>query len=136
MFTMPAEEDIPKLDTDAGSVRSMQHDMVLNGFEVGGGSIRVHKADIQEKIFKLIGFKKDRIKFFSHMLEAFSYGAPPHGGIAFGIDRLVMLMANEENLREVIAFPKNQKAQDLVTGAPDVIEPQQLKELNLRPSKE
>lgn len=136
MFTMPVEEDIAKLDTDAGSVRSLQHDMVLNGYEVGGGSIRIHRSDIQEKIFKLIGFKKDRIKFFSHMLEAFSYGAPPHGGMAPGIDRLVMILAGEENLREVIAFPKNQKAEDLVTGAPDSIEPIQLKELNIRPEKE
>lgn len=136
MFTMPVVEDLPKLEKDPGNVRSLQHDMVLNGFEVGGGSIRIHRADIQEKIFKLIGFKKDRIKFFSHMLEAFSYGAPPHGGMAPGIDRLAMILAGEENLREVIAFPKNQKAQDLVTGAPDSIEPHQLKELNLRPTKE
>jgi aspartyl-tRNA synthetase len=136
MFTMPVEEDRKKLDSDPGSVRSLQHDMVLNGFEVGGGSIRVHEADIQEKIFKLIGFKKDRVKFFSHMLEAFAYGAPPHGGMAPGIDRLVMILAGEENMREVVAFPKNQKAQDLVTGAPDSIEPQQLKELHLRSTKD
>jgi len=136
MFTMPRSEDIPKLEKDPASVRSLQHDMVLNGYEVGGGSIRIHSADIQERIFKLIGFNKDKIKFFSHMLKAFEYGAPPHGGMAPGIDRLVMILAGEENLREVIAFPKNQRAEDLVIGAPADIEPKQLKELHLKRQKD
>ena len=132
MFTMPKAEDWPKLDTDPAAVRSLQHDMVLNGLEVGGGSIRIHRADIQEKIFKLIGFQQDRIRFFAHMLQAFQFGAPPHGGMAPGIDRLVMLFAGTENIREVTAFPKNAKAQDLMMGAPDVVEPEQLKELRLK----
>ena len=136
MFTMPREEDIAKLEKDPASVRSLQHDMVLNGYEAGGGAIRIHKPEIQERVFKLIGFTKERITFFSHMLTAFTYGAPPHGGIAPGIDRLAMILAGEENLREVTAFPKNQKAQDLVTGAPDSVEAQQLKELGLRPKKD
>jgi aspartyl-tRNA synthetase len=136
MFTMPIEKDVPKLDTDPSKVRSYQHDMVLNGFEIGGGSIRIHQSDIQEKIFKLIGFKKDRIKFFNHMLTAFQFGAPPHGGMASGIDRVIMLLAGVENIREVTAFPKNQKAQDLTVGAPDDVEAQQLKDIRIKPIKE
>jgi len=131
MFTMPKEEDIEKLDADPGSVKSYQHDMVLNGIEIGGGSIRIHQADIQEKIFKLIGFDKDRIAFFDHMLTAFQFGAPPHGGMAPGIDRVVMLLAGVENIREVTAFPKNAKAQDLTLGAPDYVEKNQLRDLRI-----
>lgn len=131
-FTMPREEDWAKLDSDPARVKSYQHDMVLNGYEIGGGSIRIHRADIQEKVFKLIGFGPERIKFFSHMLKAFEYGAPPHGGIALGIERLIMILAGEENIREVIAFPKNQKAQDVTMGAPATVEEEQLKELHIK----
>jgi aspartyl-tRNA synthetase len=137
MFTMPKEEDWNKLTLQkARDVKSYQHDMVLNGIEVGGGSIRIHRPDIQEKTFNLIGFKKDRIKFFHHMLEAFTYGAPPHGGIAFGIERMLALFLDEDNIREVTAFPKNQKAQDLMMGAPDDVEPEQLSELHLKVEKD
>ena len=133
MFTMPKVEDWNKLAREkAGSVKSLQHDMVLNGIEVGGGSIRIHRPDIQEKIFKLIGFSQDRIKFFHHMLEAFTYGAPPHGGMAPGIERLLMLFLGEDNIREVMAFPKNAKAQDVMMGAPDDVEPEQLQELGIK----
>ncbi|NQU77558.1 aspartate--tRNA ligase, partial [Candidatus Falkowbacteria bacterium] len=135
MFTMPKEEDWPKLDKKAGEAKSLQHDMVLNGLEIAGGSIRIHRSDIQEKVFKLIGFDKERIKFFSHMLEAFQYGAPPHGGIAPGIGRIAMIFAGEDNLREVTAFPKNSKAEDVMIGAPAEIEPEQLRELGLEIKK-
>ena len=136
MFTMPKEKDWPKLDKNPEEVKSLQHDMALNGFEVAGGSIRIHRPDIQEKIFKLIGFNKERIKFFSHMLRAFEYGAPPHGGIAPGIERLAMIFAGEENLREVMAFPKNSKAEDVMMGAPAVVDEEQLKELGLELRKD
>ncbi|MBU4332373.1 aspartate--tRNA ligase [Patescibacteria group bacterium] len=131
MFTMPKEKDWPKLDTAPEKVKSYQHDMVLNGFEVAGGSIRIHRPDIQEKIFKLIGFNKERIKFFSHMLEAFKYGAPPHGGIAPGIERIAMLFAGEESIREMMAFPKNSRGEDVMIGAPSEVEQEQLKELGI-----
>lgn len=132
MFTMPKEEDLNKLTPkEAGDAKSYQYDVVLNGNEIGGGSLRIHRRDIQEKIFQLIGFQEERVQFFSHMLQAFQYGAPPHGGIAIGIERLLMLLFGEKNIREVIAFPKNQKAQDLTIGAPAEVEPQQLEELKI-----
>lgn len=132
MFTMPKEDDWPKLDAKPEAVKSYQHDMVLNGFEIAGGSIRIHRPDIQEKIFKLIGFSQERIKFFSHMLEAFQHGAPPHGGIAPGLDRIAMIFAGADSIREVIAFPKNSKAEDVMIGAPSEVEPEQLKELGIK----
>jgi aspartyl-tRNA synthetase len=132
LFTSPMFEDIENLDTDPSKVRGQQYDLVLNGYEIGGGSIRIHNADLQEKIFSLIGLDlevaKDR---FGHMLEAFSYGTPPHGGIASGIDRLCMILADEPNIREVIAFPKNQSARDLMANAPSPVEDIQLKELHI-----
>ena len=131
MFTSPHQDDIPLLDTNPGKVRGLQHDLVLNGFEVGGGSIRIHDANIQNKIFDLIGFTEEQKKKFKHMLEAFSYGVPPHGGIAPGLDRLLYVIMGHDSLREVIAFPKNKEARDLVMDAPSKVEEEQLNELGV-----
>jgi len=136
LFTSPMPEDIPLLDEDPGKARGQQYDMVINGYEVGGGSIRIHDRALQEKIFALIGLDPETARArFGHMLEAFEFGTPPHGGIAPGIDRLCMLFAGEPNIREVIAFPKNQAARDVMAGAPSPVEPEQLKELHLRIEK-
>ena len=133
LFTAPVAEDIPLLDTDPGAARGQQYDLVINGEETGGGSIRIHRREVQEKIFGLIGLNVDEAKErFGHMLEAFEYGAPPHGGLASGIDRLVMLLAGEPNIREVIAFPKTQQAADLMAGAPSPVDTRQLDELHIR----
>jgi aspartyl-tRNA synthetase len=136
MFTMPKESDLKYLtDKDAGKAKSYQHDLVLNGYEIGGGSIRIHKADIQEKIFDLIGFSKKQKQEFNHILEAFEYGVPPHGGIAIGIDRAIMVMLGEPNIREVIAFPKNKEARDVMMDAPSEVSEQQLKEAHIKLDK-
>tara|TARA_Y100000031_G_C8251859_1_gene400880 strand:+ start:123 stop:1517 length:1395 start_codon:yes stop_codon:yes gene_type:complete len=135
MFTMPKEEDIILLDTDPGKVKAYQHDLVLNGFEVGGGSIRIHNAKIQEKIFDLIGFNAEQKKAFEHMLTAFKYGVPPHGGIAPGIDRLLMVIMGAKSIRESIAFPKNKDAKDLTMGAPSKVDKKQLDDLNIQIKK-
>jgi aspartyl-tRNA synthetase len=133
MFTMPLPEDIPLLDTDPGKARGSQYDLVCNGYEVAGGSIRIHDRALQEKIFPLIGQTMERAKEqFGHMLEAFEYGTPPHGGIAWGLDRLVMLFAGAPNIREVIAFPKTQQGADAMAHAPSPAEPEQLEELHIR----
>lgn len=133
MFTMPKHEHHKYLtNKDAKRAKSYQHDLVLNGFEVGGGSVRIHMSDIQEKIFDLIGFSAREKEYFSHMLKAFTYGAPPHGGIALGLDRLIMVLLGEPNLRETIAFPKNKEAKDLVMGAPDDVSEEQLEEANIK----
>jgi aspartyl-tRNA synthetase len=133
MFTSPKPEHVHLLDSDPGAVRSQQYDLVCNGYEVAGGSIRIHDRRVQERIFNLIGLNvEDARERFGHMLEAFEYGAPPHGGIAPGIDRLVMLMAGEPNIREVIAFPKSQRAADLMAGAPSEVEAAQLDELHIQ----
>jgi aspartyl-tRNA synthetase len=133
LFTAPVEEDLPLLDTDPGAARGQQYDLIINGEETGGGSIRIHNREVQEKVFKLIGLDMEVARErFGHMLEAFEYGTPPHGGIAPGIDRLVMLLAGEPNIREVIAFPKTQQAADLMAGAPSEADPRQLEELHIR----
>ena len=133
MFTMPKESDLKFLNKkDAHKAKSYQHDLVLNGFEVGGGSVRIHDAEIQKKIFDLIGFSKEQKKYFEHMLTAFSYGVPPHGGIAPGIDRLIMVLLGEPSLREVIAFPKNREAKDVLMDAPSEIDNSQLKDVHIK----
>jgi aspartyl-tRNA synthetase len=133
-FTSPMDEDLPLLDTDPSLARAKQYDLVCNGYELGGGSIRIHKRELQEKVFRLLGMTdEDANAMFGHLLEAFDYGTPPHGGIAPGIDRLVMLLAGADNIREVMAFPKTQSAIDAMTGAPSETTPARWKELHLRP---
>ena len=132
-FTMPKLDDLPKFDTNPGEVYSDAYDMVCNGYETASGSIRIHRRDIQMKMFQMLGLSDEEIQTkFSHMLEAFEYGAPPHGGMAPGIDRLIMLLADEPNIREVIAFPKNQAGRDVMADAPSEVEPKQLKELHIQ----
>lgn len=131
-FTMPMEEDWDKIDTDPGSVRAKAYDIVLNGTEIGGGSVRIHQDDIQEKMFEVLGFTKEQAwEQFGFLLNAFKYGVPPHAGLAYGLDRLVMLMVQADSIREVIAFPKVKDASDLMTEAPAAIDEKQLKELGL-----
>ncbi|PIP50865.1 MAG: aspartate--tRNA ligase [Candidatus Portnoybacteria bacterium CG_4_10_14_0_2_um_filter_43_36] len=132
IFTAPQEKDLPLLDKDPLKARSWQHDLVLNGHEVGGGSIRIHQRDIQEKIFKLIGLSEKQVnEKFGHLLRAFEYGAPPHGGIALGLDRLMMLLLNEKSIREVMAFPKTGDGRDLMMEAPGPVDAEQLKEVGI-----
>lgn len=132
-FTSPKDEDIPKMETDPLSIRARAYDLVLNGSELGGGSIRIHNRDVQSKMFRLLGIgEKEAQEKFGFLLGAFKYGAPPHGGIALGLDRIMMLITGAKSLREVIAFPKNQKAQSLMDNCPDVVEPKQLDELHIQ----
>ena len=133
-FTMPREEDLDKLKDDQGNVKAIAYDMVLNGVEIGGGSLRIYQSDIQEKVFEAIGLTLEEARSkFGFMLDAFEYGAPPHGGCAFGLDRLVMLMAKRQSIRDVIAFPKTQSAADIMSQAPSEVAPKQLKELHIKP---
>ncbi len=129
-FTMPMEEDLDKLDSDPGAVRAKAYDIVLNGTELGGGSVRIFQNDIQEKMFEVLGFSKEAAyEQFGFLLDAFKYGVPPHAGLAYGLDRLIMLMAQEDSIREVIAFPKVKDASCLMTDAPNVVDEKQLEEL-------
>ncbi len=133
MFTCPREKDISKLDTEPGQVRARAYDLILNGIEIGGGSMRIHQRELQEKLFGIVGLKPEDIQAkFGYMLDAFEYGAPPHGGIAFGIDRLIMVMAGRDSIRDVIAFPKTQSAACPMTQAPAEVTPGQLRELSLK----
>lgn len=136
-FTMPVREDIDKLETNPAEVKAQAYDLVLNGYELGGGSLRIFESDIQKKMFKALGFSEEEAKEkFGFLLEAFEYGTPPHGGIALGLDRLVMLLSGSNSLRDTIAFPKTASASDLLMKAPDVVSEQQLQELHLHLAKE
>ena len=136
-FTMPMEEDIDKLETDQGAVRARAYDIVLNGNEIGGGSIRIHQDDLQEKMFRALGFTNEAAhEQFGFLLNAFRYGVPPHAGLAYGLDRLAMLMAGADSLRDVIAFPKAKDASDLMMDAPAAVDPKQLDELHIAVKEE
>ena len=131
-FTMPMEEDLPLIDTDPGAVRAKAYDIVLNGTELGGGSVRIHQDDIQEKMFEVLGFTKERAREqFGFLLDAFKYGVPPHAGLAYGLDRVVMLMVGADSIRDVIAFPKVKDASCLMMEAPAPVDPKQLEDLDI-----
>lgn len=131
-FTRPREEDLPLFDTDPGAIRAQAYDLVLNGYEVGGGSMRIYQREVQEKMFAALGLSMEEAHDkFGFLLDAFDYGTPPHGGLAFGFDRLVMLLTGRTNLRETIAFPKTASATDLLSGAPSPVEPKQLEQLSI-----
>lgn len=134
-FTAPRDEDLPLLLTNPGKVYAKAYDMVLNGTEIGGGSIRIHRRDVQKKVFEAIGLSDEEAQEkFGFMMNAFEYGAPPHGGLAFGLDRLIMIMAQRDSIRDVIAFPKTQSASDLMTQAPNDVDEKQLRELHIKTS--
>ena len=131
-FTMPFEEDLDFLISDPGRVRAKAYDMVLDGVEIGGGSIRIHRKDIQERVFEALGFTmEEAMEKFGFFLEAFSYGAPPHGGLAYGLDRIMMIICETDNIRDVIAFPKVKDASCLMSEAPSQVDEKQLAELHL-----
>jgi aspartyl-tRNA synthetase len=135
-FTAPVYEDLEKLETDPANVRSQAYDIVVNGSEIGGGSIRIHDPKVQQKVFDLLNISKEQAQLqFGFFLKALEYGAPPHGGIAIGLDRLIMLLTDTDNIRDVIAFPKTQRGQCLLTDAPSKVDAKQLEELNLRTQK-
>ena len=131
------DEDLALLDTEPGKVRAKAYDVILNGCELGGGSIRIFNSELQEKMFKVLGFTKEEAwERFGHLMEAFQYGTPPHGGMAYGLDRFVMLLCGADSIREVIAFPKVQNASDLMMNAPDIVDEKQLRELGITLTKE
>jgi aspartyl-tRNA synthetase len=136
MFTAPHPDDIPLLEKDPTKVRGLQHDLVLNGYEVGGGSIRIHQPEIQAKIFDLIGFSEKQKMEFNHMLTAFKYGVPPHGGIAPGVDRFTYVALGEPSIREVMAFPTSASGQTAVMDAPSEASQGQLEELGIKIGKD
>ena len=132
-FTSPRESDIEFLKSDPGRVKANAYDIVLNGVEIGGGSLRIYQSDLQEKVFEAIGLTQDEAHAkFGFLMDAFEYGTPPHGGIAFGLDRLIMLMAKRKSIRDVIAFPKTQSAVDPMSHAPSEVDDKQLRELSIR----
>ncbi|MFZ9857982.1 MAG: aspartate--tRNA ligase [Roseiflexaceae bacterium] len=132
-FTAPLDSDVALMDTDPGSVRAKAYDLVLNGYEVASGSVRIHRREVQQKLFDLLGISRETsLEQFGHMLEAFEFGAPPHAGIAPGIDRIAMILADEATIREVVAFPKTQQAQDLMMGAPSPVDEKQLRDLHIK----
>ena len=136
-FTMPMEEDLELIDTNPGAVRAKAYDIVLNGTEMGGGSIRIHQSDIQSKMFEVLGFTEEQAKDqFGFLLDAFKYGVPPHAGLAYGLDRMVMLMVGADSIRDVIAFPKVKDASCLMTEAPSPVDVKQLEELGIEVSEE
>jgi len=136
MFTAPVSGDLGMLnDKDAGKVKSLQYDLALNGFEIAGGSVRIHDAEVQKKVFDLIGFTAKQAKEFEHMLTAFGFGVPPHAGIAGGLDRMLMILCGAKHIRDVIAFPKNKEARDVLMGAPSVVDKKQLDEANIKTIK-
>lgn len=131
-FTAPLDEDLPKLESDPGSVKAKAYDLVINGYECGGGSIRIHNPEVQSQVFKVLGMSEEQARQrFGFLLDALKFGAPPHGGIALGLERMTMMLTGTTNIRDVMAFPKNQKARDLMTGAPAAVDAKQLKELGL-----
>jgi aspartyl-tRNA synthetase len=131
-FTSPMDEDLDRLESEPGEVRAKAYDLVLNGYEVAGGSIRIHSPEVQQRVFSVLGMTLEQARQrFGFLLDALKYGAPPHGGIALGLDRWAMILAGTNNIRDVIAFPKNQRARDLMTGAPGPVDAKQLKELGL-----
>ena len=136
-FTAPMEQDLELLEKEPGAVRAKAYDIVLNGYELGGGSIRIHRREIQQKMFELLGFEpEDAQERFGFLLDAFQYGVPPHGGLAFGLDRIIMLMSGATSIRDVIAFPKVKDASCPMTDAPNVVEQKQLEELGIAIVKE
>ena len=131
-FTMPMEEDLPLLDTNPGAVRAKAYDIVLNGTELGGGSVRIYQSDVQEKMFEMLGFTKEQAyERFSFLLDAFKYGVPPHAGLAYGVDRMIMHLTHTDNIREVIAFPKVKDASCMMSKCPSEVDPKQLEELGI-----
>jgi aspartyl-tRNA synthetase len=132
-FTAPHDDDLARLDTEPGAVRAKAYDLVLNGSEIGGGSIRIHDSALQSRIFSLLNISEEEARLrFGFFLDALEYGTPPHGGIALGLDRTVAILAGESSIREVIAFPKTAAAVDLMSDAPSPVDPQQLKELHIQ----
>jgi aspartyl-tRNA synthetase len=132
-FTSPKAEDIPLLDTDPGKVKANAYDIILNGVELGGGSIRIHDQNLQKKMFEVLGLSEEETQSkFGFLLEAFKYGVPPHGGLAYGLDRLVMLLCGADSIREVMAFPKNQNAQCMMSEAPAEVTEKELEELSIK----